>query len=167
MDWQEGFTNITPLVYFFGHNSPKENVDLYNDMISHLGQKINDRLKRDVDANAAGSIVNTCGWVDQDGYASIMHCIKALGIDVVLVMNQDKLYSMLKSTLDREIQTDNANGGATSSDGTTAVFTASGINKGVVVVKLPRSGGVVQRVRIHYCMTLSISSMYINDENYH
>ena len=92
---------------------------------------MNDRLARDVDARASGILVNTCSWTDSDGYALLLHTIDALSIDVVLVMAQDKLYSNLVSAL--------------------------GGNKAVTVVKLPKSGGVVTKVRnaFRWCVLLS------------
>jgi polyribonucleotide 5'-hydroxyl-kinase len=80
------------------------------------------RLDKDVDARASGIIINTCGWVDGEGYNLILHCIQEFNVDVVLVMDQDKLYSSLSSHL-----------------------AAKGDN--VTVVMLPRSGGVVTRDR--------------------
>lgn len=118
--------NHNPLVYFFGQNSPKDNVELYKILVSNLAAKVNARLERDSDAKASGIIVNTCGLVDGVGYDALLHCIYAFQIDVVLVMSYDKLYSSLVSSLDASSPTGKSN---------------------VTVVKLPRSGGVVGRVR--------------------
>lgn len=67
-----------------------------------------------VAANASGVIVNTCGWVDKGGYQLLLHAIQALSIDVLLVMGHDRLYAELKQDMTGNI----------------------------VVIKLPRSGGV-------------------------
>ena len=85
-----------------------------------MATRINERLSRDIDAQSSGIIVNTCGWIDAEGYDLLLHAIKAFSIDIVLVMNHDKLYSNLVTSLDSSVTT---------------------------TVKLPRSGGVVQRVR--------------------
>lgn len=68
----------------------------------------------------SGVIVNTMGWVDGEGYRLLVHAAKALGVNVVLVLGQDRLHS----ELDRDL--------------------AGG---GVDVVKLAKSGGVVTRQR--------------------
>lgn len=68
--------------------------------------------------NAAGYVVNTCGWVDGQGYDLLVQCIQAFKIDVVLVIGQDRLYSRLQSSL-------------------------AASNKQLSIVKLARSGGVV------------------------
>jgi polyribonucleotide 5'-hydroxyl-kinase len=110
-------------VYFHGYTHPKDNTDLYRTLVTNLAGKLNDRLARDADARSSGFIVDTCGWIDGEGFNLIMHAIQALSIDVVLVMSHDKLYSNL--------------GAALKGAGTAAQVT---------VVKLPRSGGVVTKV---------------------
>ena len=122
MTAEDGFSLSTPLVYFHAHSTPRENVDLYKYLVSTLSSKVMARLDKDVDARASGIIINTCGWVDGEGYNLILHCIQEFNVDVVLVMDQDKLYSSLSSHL-----------------------AAKGDN--VTVVMLPRSGGVVTRDR--------------------
>lgn len=119
---QEGFGSVTPLVYYFGYNSPRENVELYKLLTTIIADRVKRRLEKDLDAKASGVIINTCGWVDGAGYDAILHCAKAFEVDVLLVMGQDKLYSTLHSAL--------STGGK------------------VIVVKLPRSGGVVTRVSV-------------------
>ena len=108
---------------------------MYKTLITHVGQRVNDRLARDLDARASGIIVNTCGWIDEEGFPSLMHAIQALIIDIVLVVGHDKLYSTFTSALE-------------------------GNGRNVTVVKLPRSGGVVTKVRmvslsllIAYCVS--------------
>lgn len=111
-----------PLTYYFGHPSPKDNVELYNSFIEILATQVKARLDSDVDTKASGIIVNTFGWVDGGGMDVIHHCIKCFNIDVVLVMNHDKLFATL-----------------------------SGLsNQGITVVKLPTSGGIVRRVNLSF-----------------
>ena len=107
-----------PLVYYFGHSSPSDNVKLYQHLVSLLAGRVDGRLERDADARASGVIINTAGWGDQTGYDVLLQCIQAFSVDVVLVMGHDKLYS--------KFSTD--------------------VGDHVTVVKLPKSGGVVERV---------------------
>lgn len=115
---QEGYVQPTPLVYYFGHTSPNDNVKLYSQLVTTLASRIDGRLERDADARASGIIINTTGWVDSSGYDVLLHCMKAFAVDVVLVMGHDKLYSKFSST----------------------------VAEHVTVVKLPKSGGVVEKV---------------------
>lgn len=121
MTAEDGFSLSTPLVYFHGHSSPRDNVDLYKYLVTALASKVMARLDKDADARASGVIINTSGWVDSEGHSLILHCIQEFNVDVVLVMDQEKLYSSLSSQL------------AAKGD--------------VTVIMLPRSGGVVQRDR--------------------
>jgi len=114
---EEGFLHTTPLVYSLGHNTPRDHGEVYNKMTSILAQKVDERLKRDLDLCSSGIIVNTSGHIDDDGYEALLHSIKELHIDVVLVMGHDRLYSNLSSSLQNTL----------------------------AIVKLPQSGGVVRR----------------------
>ena len=107
-----------PLVYYFGHNSPTDNVKLYSQLVQTLASRIDSRLDKDVDARASGIIINTTAWNDAASYDVLLQCIQAFSVDVVLVMGHDKLYS--------KFSTD--------------------VGDHVTVVKLPKSGGVVERV---------------------
>jgi polyribonucleotide 5'-hydroxyl-kinase len=111
-------------VYFHGHNQPKDNLELYKLLITNLAAKVNGRLALDEDARASGLIVNTSAYTDGEGLAVIQHAVAALSLDVVLVMSHDKLYSTLS-----------------------AAFKSS--QPAVTVVKLPKSGGVVNKVIYH------------------
>ncbi len=91
-----------------------------------MADQVQRRLAIDNDARASGIIINTCGWIDAAGFDIILHIIKAFQVDIVLVMNQDKLYSNLVSTFEQPS------------------WVADGFKR--AVVKLPASGGVVKRV---------------------
>ena len=74
----------------------------------------------------SGILVNTAG-TKQGDLDLLLHAVQALAINVVLVMGDDRLYSMLKSKVG------GGGGGGDDDAGTTKV------------IKLPRSGGVVTR----------------------
>jgi polyribonucleotide 5'-hydroxyl-kinase len=73
------------------------------------------------DARAAGVIINTCGWVDGEGYALLCHAISTFEADVVLVIGNDRLAARLTVELPSLVPSECA------------------------LVKLPRSGGVRDR----------------------
>ena len=109
------------LAMYYGHTSPKDNIELYKSMVSNLAEKVDQKLMNDVDARSSGIFVNTTGFIDGDGFDILKHCIEAFSIDIVLVMGHDRLYSSLSSSLPQT----------------------------VALVKLPHSGGVVQRDRAY------------------
>lgn len=114
---EEGFSLATPLVYFYGHTSPRDNVELYKHLVDSMAAKIKQRCDKDIDARSSGLVVNTCGWVDGVGFDLLVHCVEAFEIDVILVMGDDRLYFALTSS----------------------------VNESIAIVKLPRSGGAVER----------------------
>jgi hypothetical protein len=46
-------------------------------------------------ANASGVIINTCGWVKGDGYKHLTHVAQAFEVDIILVLDQERLYNEL------------------------------------------------------------------------
>jgi len=83
-------------------------------------KKIDRRLQADDWERSSGIIVNTNGWIQDEGYQLLLHSVQALRISVVLIMGHDRLYSMMKNSLKK-------------------------VNESIKVIKVPRSGGVVQR----------------------
>jgi len=145
----------TPLVLWHGTSSDHPSPDLFKEQVTALGQKIDRRLNnsaaaanQDGDDNdgtdksvqqldnerTSGIIVNTNGWIRDEGYDLLLHTIKALKINVVLVLGQDRLYSMLKTSVSKMI----VEGGNDGADATAS-------SKEIKVIKVPRSGGVVSR----------------------
>ena len=101
-----------------------------------LASRVDGRFDRDADARASGLIINTCGWIDATGYDVLLHCIEAFAIDVILVMGHDKLFSKISADAAEHIS----------------------------VVKLPKSGGVVERVSLpsfSFCFLSSLSYMLL------
>lgn len=133
------YPTTTPLVLFNGSTELSSNPDLYKAQLDKLGECIDARQKGDeshiVDARSSGIIVNGCGWIEDVGYKLMLHTVKALRINVVLVMGHDRLYSMLNSHYKKA---DAAMAGNGDAEGTSTTIIPK-------VIKLPRSGGVVSR----------------------
>eukprot|EP00560_Eucampia_antarctica_P000519 CAMPEP_0197834594 /NCGR_PEP_ID=MMETSP1437-20131217/22997_1 /TAXON_ID=49252 ORGANISM="Eucampia antarctica, Strain CCMP1452" /NCGR_SAMPLE_ID=MMETSP1437 /ASSEMBLY_ACC=CAM_ASM_001096 /LENGTH=483 /DNA_ID=CAMNT_0043439415 /DNA_START=48 /DNA_END=1499 /DNA_ORIENTATION=+ len=119
-------SGTTPLVLFYGSTDPFSHPDLYRAQLTRLGQNIDARLEKDVEARASGVIINTGGWIEDVGYKILLHAAHALSVNVVLVMGHDRLYSMLTSHYGK-------------------LSTGDQKVKPPKVIKLPRSGGVVSR----------------------
>lgn len=45
--------------------------------------------------NCSGLIINTCGWVKGKGYQHLTHIALAFEVDVILVLDQERLYNEL------------------------------------------------------------------------
>ncbi|KAJ8612339.1 hypothetical protein CTAYLR_008361 [Chrysophaeum taylorii] len=116
---EEGFSSLAcaPVAYWFGYESPSENEELYRHVVDRLALAVSERVSDDARANAAGVVINTCGWVDTAGLGVLKHVAASFAVDVVLVLAHDRLYQDLKAA----------------------------VPAGVVVANLPRSRGVVDR----------------------
>lgn len=119
-DVEQGLNKVAPLVYFFGGTSPDQNIPLYRKQVDVLAAELSRHFASKPDARASGMIVNTCGWTEGDGYQLLLHAIRAFKIDVVLVIDHERLYSDIKS---------------------------ADFEQPVECIKLRKSGGVVTRDR--------------------
>jgi polyribonucleotide 5'-hydroxyl-kinase len=84
-------------------------------------------LKEDDNASSAGIIVNTNGWIQDEGYPLLLHAAEALEISIILILGHDRLYSMMTNHYKKNNASDKSS------------------NKQPKILKLPRSGGVVSR----------------------
>jgi len=123
LDPEESFGSAAPIGYFYGHVSPGENPKLFKVLTQHLATAVLRRCEQNPEVNASGLIVNTCGWVEGVGYELLLHSIDVFTVDVVLVIDHERLYSDL----------------------TTDVKTKLKSQRNIEIVKLPKSGGVVPR----------------------
>ncbi|WOL08760.1 hypothetical protein Cni_G17513 [Canna indica] len=119
IDATEGIPLEMPIVYFYGHTTPNANGDLYKVLVKELAQTLERQFSGNAEARAAGMVINTMGWVEGLGYELLLNAIDTFNCDVVLVLGQEKLCSMLKDVLKNKPKVD--------------------------VVKLHKSGGVVLR----------------------
>jgi polyribonucleotide 5'-hydroxyl-kinase len=118
-------STVHPLVMWHGSNT-KLHPDLFRAQVDRLAQNINQRLAQDENARSSGIIVNTNGWIQDEGYPLLLHAAQALDVSVILILGHDRLYSMMTNHYKKQLQQD-----------ATLVVPK--------VLKLPRSGGVVSR----------------------
>ncbi|KAJ2179429.1 Cleavage polyadenylation factor subunit clp1 [Coemansia sp. RSA 518] len=104
----------TPLVWQFGHSQPERNVGLFNTLIDRMATSLERRAK--VEDSYAGIIVDTHGFNDTTN-TTIEHAIQALRINTLLVVGNERMYSVYSQRLGLHL----------------------------TVLKLVRSGGTVDR----------------------
>lgn len=119
-DIEESFQITAPIVFHYGHTSHSNNPTLYNVIMGALGDSVNKKKLNDSCIKYSGTIVNTSGWVTGYGYQSTLQAVNHFNIDIVLVLDQERLYSELVRDLK---------------------------NKPVKVLLIPKSGGVVSRTK--------------------
>lgn len=91
--------------------------ELRFEITSRLADVFNQRCEVNRRASVSGCVINTCGWVKGYGYQALVHAASAFEVDVVVVLDQERLYNELKRDLPHFVRT----------------------------VLLPKSGGVVER----------------------
>ncbi|KAI8822629.1 Pre-mRNA cleavage complex II protein Clp1-domain-containing protein [Fimicolochytrium jonesii] len=112
-------TGTSPLVYYYGYPSPLDKPKLYNTMVQRLATTVRRKLG-EADVKASGFIINTPSqFVDVAGYESLSKIIEGFGVNAILVIGHERLYSELRRRCP---------------DGS-----------GISIVKLAKSGGVVTR----------------------
>ncbi|XP_020588205.1 protein CLP1 homolog [Phalaenopsis equestris] len=119
IDAVEGIPLEMPIVYFYGHTTPSINGELYKVLVKELAQTLERHFSANAESRAAGMVINTLGWVEGLGYELLLHAIDTFNASVVLVLGQEKLYSLLKDVAKN--------------------------NPNMDIVKLHKSGGVVSR----------------------
>ncbi|EFX89485.1 protein CLP1 homolog [Daphnia pulex] len=118
-DVEEGFSQVCPLIYHYGYKEPGSNVMLYNLLVTKLAQTVAERMEANRQNAVSGVIINTCGWVKGQGYQMLIHAAKAFEVDLIIVLDQERLYNELVRDLPETVK----------------------------VVFQPKSGGVVERSR--------------------
>ncbi|KAG0728770.1 Protein CLP1 [Chionoecetes opilio] len=91
----EGFSQEAPLVYNFGHLTPASNPTLYNILVSRMASTTQEKMVHNRKVAASGVVINTCGWVKDEGYKSLTHVAQAFEVDVIIVLDQERLYNEL------------------------------------------------------------------------
>ncbi|KAJ2076908.1 Cleavage polyadenylation factor subunit clp1 [Coemansia sp. RSA 988] len=112
----------TPLVWQFGYEQPDANPALFNALIDRMADAIERRQK--TEGSASGLVVDTRGLSDVARDQTIEHAVRELRITTLLVVGNERMHSVLAARL-----------GANDASKQTPV----------VVVKLPRAGGAVDR----------------------
>uniref|UniRef100_A0A9J2PY87 Protein CLP1 homolog n=2 Tax=Ascaris TaxID=6251 RepID=A0A9J2PY87_ASCLU len=98
-DVVEGFEKKSPLVYHFGSLTPSSNIVLYDLLVKQVAEVVAKRRKLSSDANYGGVIINTCGWVKGEGYACLVNAAEQFEVDVVIVLDHERLYNELQRDL--------------------------------------------------------------------
>ncbi|CAB3403119.1 unnamed protein product [Caenorhabditis bovis] len=98
-DVVDGFEKSSPLVYNFGHLAPNANLSLYETLVKEMATAINNQIDENDEARIGGIIINSCGWVNNEGYQCLITAASAFEVDVVVVLDHERLYSDLSKDL--------------------------------------------------------------------
>uniref|UniRef100_A0AC34QUC1 Protein CLP1 homolog n=1 Tax=Panagrolaimus sp. JU765 TaxID=591449 RepID=A0AC34QUC1_9BILA len=98
-DIVRGFDKHSTLAFSLGHDSPGRNIECYKQMITSLANAVDQKASRNARINASGVIINTCGWIKDEGYMALLTACKAFKVDVVIVLDHERLFNLFKSDL--------------------------------------------------------------------
>ena len=93
---EEGFSQEAPLVYNFGNITPSSNMTLYNVLVSRMAQAVQEKIASNRRVASSGVFINTCGWVKGAGYHSLIHIAQSFRADIIIVLDQERLYNEFK-----------------------------------------------------------------------
>ncbi|EST05351.1 Pre-mRNA cleavage complex II Clp1 [Kalmanozyma brasiliensis GHG001] len=111
---------VAPLSLWLGKQNVRDNERHFRRVVDWLAEGVERRLSRDFRSRMSGLLIDTPGVVTADArtkYAFLQHCIRAFKVDTIVVLGHEKLNLEM-----------------------TKLFAGSGVN----VIKLPKSGGVVE-----------------------
>lgn len=107
---------------WIGRDNARENEKHTKRVVEWLALALEKRLARDCRARCSGVLIDTPGVVAGDAkgrYSFLQHCIKTLKVDTIVILGHEKLNIEM-----------------------TKLF--GGENSGISIVRLPKSGGVVE-----------------------
>ncbi|EGC39164.1 hypothetical protein DICPUDRAFT_52854 [Dictyostelium purpureum] len=121
IDIEEGLSSFVPLAHFYGHASLDVNPELFKALVRNLAAFVDKQMLASETTRMSGFVVNTCGWIDGLGYKVLLDNIEAFRINMIIVMDNEKLFSDLNSHFQQQQ---------------------------IKILKLPKSGGVFLRTPI-------------------
>ncbi|KAG8722481.1 Cleavage polyadenylation factor subunit clp1 [Ceratobasidium sp. 394] len=115
---------LLPIVYWFGHTEIKRNRQLIERLIHDLADNVKQKFKQDHTLNASGFIIDSPagfavpGPLADNKYNFVKTCVEAFDVNIILIMGNEKLNVELQR--------------------------AFGSSSNITVLKVPKSGGVVE-----------------------
>ncbi|CAH2285303.1 polyribonucleotide 5 -hydroxyl-kinase Clp1 [Pelobates cultripes] len=103
-DIERGFSDRAPDIYHYGSTTPTSNVMLYNKITSRLAEEFNRQCDSNRLTSSSGCIINTGPYERDPGYESLIHMATAFDVDVILVLDEERLYHNLLRDLPHSVQ---------------------------------------------------------------
>ncbi|SCV66899.1 BQ2448_5545 [Microbotryum intermedium] len=93
---------VNPLVYWFGHQDPSDAQPLYDHLLKRMGKSLRDKFAQGgLMGWKAGCLIDTPGeWAEKKGLGMIGKAVRALEVNVVLVVGNQRLEDQVKKLLD-------------------------------------------------------------------
>lgn len=68
-------------------------------LVKQLAEEVSRHAETQRASRIGGAIINTCGWIKGEGYDSIVKAAEAFKVDVVIVLDHERLYNELQRDL--------------------------------------------------------------------
>lgn len=68
-------------------------------MVKALADVVEDKCLRSTRIKTSGVVVNSCGWIKDQGYECLLFACKAFKIDIVIVLDNELLFNLFKKDL--------------------------------------------------------------------
>ena len=92
---ESGFSDTAPFILHYGHTSPGQNGPLFSKLTRRMADVVRDRMDKNRKAKVSGVVINTCGWIREEGYQQIKQIAEDFEVSVILVLDQERLYNDL------------------------------------------------------------------------
>lgn len=130
---------VAPLSLWLGKENVRENERHFRRVVDWLAEGVERRFARDFRSRMSGLIIDTPGVITADArnkYAFIQHCVKAFKVDTIVVLGHEKLNLEMTKLF--------ASPAVTTVETAEIPGSAGQRLPRVNVIKLPKSGGVVE-----------------------
>lgn len=98
-DLETGFSDLAPLLLHYGDVSLESNVNLMQLLIGRMAEVVAKRMEKDPLVRHSGVIINTGSQVQGDVYRLLLHAARKFKVDIILAIDQEKLYNELARDL--------------------------------------------------------------------
>ena len=94
-DLEADFSDRAPLVLHYGDCVPEANENLMRLLIAELAGVIKKRMEKEPLVKKSGAIINTSSHIQGAGYRLLLEAIVKFEVDLVLALDQERLYNQL------------------------------------------------------------------------
>lgn len=94
-DLETGFSDLAPFILHYGDTTLESNPSLMKILFAELASVIAKRMEKEPLVKRSGMIINTNSHIHGAGYRLLLDAVAKFEVDIVLALDQEKLYSEL------------------------------------------------------------------------
>ncbi|KAL9890216.1 protein CLP1 homolog [Glossina fuscipes fuscipes] len=88
--WKEG----SPM-YHFGCITPRSDYNLFRTLTKKVAKTTLESMNAKKTVKYSGVVINTCGWLEEDGYNNLIEIAKVFNVNIIFVSDEEPLYQKL------------------------------------------------------------------------